>query len=224
MMSLLLRLRADNVKLPAQLGVIKMLKKECKVYGIWNGMRSRCNNPTNIAYLNYGGRGITVCNEWLNIWVFEADMGPRPAGHTLDRIDNDGPYSARNCRWATKKTQQRNQRWTRYVVIDEVRYKAVDLAEKIGIKTDTLVMRVNNGWDMEKIMDRRPKITISKEHKAAIKAGQERGKKARTHCPSGHEFTEVNTRITPQGWRVCRCCHRAKTKRQAERKRADKAC
>lgn len=81
----------------------------------WRGARERCSNPNNPRYHHYGGRGITVCPRWMDsekgFVRFFADMGLRPSPrHSLDRIDNDGNYEPRNCRWATAGQQQRNRR------------------------------------------------------------------------------------------------------------------
>ena len=73
-------------------------------------MRNRCTNPNNTNYKNYGGRGIKVCERWDDFTVFIADMGERPEGKTLDRIDNDGNYEPSNVRWATRSEQQKNKR------------------------------------------------------------------------------------------------------------------
>ena len=75
------------------------------------GMMSRCGNPKADNYRYYGGRGITVCEAWSSdFWTFVADMGPKPDGTTVDRIDVDGPYSKANCRWADASTQMSNRR------------------------------------------------------------------------------------------------------------------
>lgn len=73
-------------------------------------MRQRCTNKNNPSYINYGGRGIKICSEWNSFEQFIKDVGDKPKGKTLDRIDNNGPYCKENCKWSTIKEQNRNSR------------------------------------------------------------------------------------------------------------------
>ena len=103
-------------------------------YFIWQNMRNRCSKPTNKYYIHYGGRGIGYTPRWESFENFLADMGERPDGLELDRIDNNLGYSKENCRWVSRKEQMRNTR-------KSLKYQGVplsEIAEKTGIKYDTL--------------------------------------------------------------------------------------
>lgn len=115
-------------------------------YVTWNKMRGRCCNPNNDNFHNYGGRGIAVCERWSKFEDFLADMGERPEGTELDRIDNDGPYSPENCRWATRSRQMRNTRVTFRAEYQGCDMALSDIAELLGVKLPTLRQRILYNW------------------------------------------------------------------------------
>jgi len=120
-------------------------------YRSWKDCRARCNNTNDTDFKHYGGRGITVCDEWDDYEAFLRDMGERPDGLTLDRIDVDGNYSADNCRWADAATQANNKRNNRTVVIDGIRANLSEWSRWLGVGHKTLSYRLDAGWTEEEI-------------------------------------------------------------------------
>lgn len=119
-------------------------------------MQRRCNNPGDAYYADYGGRGITVCARWGNFEAFLKDMGERPTGHTLDRIDVDKGYSPNNCRWATPKDQARNRRNNHMLDTPAGRMCITKAAETYGVKVKTIAHRLSRGWSVEKALLTQP--------------------------------------------------------------------
>lgn len=124
-------------------------------YASWYHMRQRCNYEKNHHYSYYGGRGITVCERWNVFENFYTDMGPRPsASHTLDRIDTNGNYEPDNCRWATKKEQQRNRRVNVLHEYQGRQCTLAELAEIAGIHPSSLRKRLKRGASVEDAVSR----------------------------------------------------------------------
>jgi hypothetical protein len=124
--------------------------KPSPTYYSWRSMRVRCNNPGGTGYGLYGGRGIRVCDAWnASFEAFLADMGERPDGMTLDRIDVNGDYCPENCRWATQSQQNRNTRIVPRVIYRGEKIAVPDLADKLGVSTSCLKYRIKTGWPEE---------------------------------------------------------------------------
>jgi hypothetical protein len=114
-----------------------------KTYNSWSAMRSRCYRNNDKCFDLYGGRGIKVCERWLNNYDnFFEDMGDRPIGMSLDRIDNNGNYEKNNCRWVSMKKQQNNRRNNLFIEFKSKFYTISALAKKFKIPTDTLKSRI----------------------------------------------------------------------------------
>lgn len=114
-------------------------------YNTWVNITQRCSNPNVPSWKHYGGRGITVCERWQDFANFLADMGERPEGLSIERIDNDAGYSPENCVWADQKAQTRNKRDTVFVMIDGVRRPLVALCEEYGVNYQAAWARHKRG-------------------------------------------------------------------------------
>jgi hypothetical protein len=118
-------------------------------------MLGRCYNPKTKGFHRYGGRGITVCEEWRKFAAFYRDMGPRPSPqHSLERRDNDGPYTKDNCKWATKSEQSYNQKRHYTVKVGQVAYPLPppvrESVRALGISRTTLRDRLLRGWALDR--------------------------------------------------------------------------
>lgn len=126
-----------------------------KEYMIYSKMKDRCCNKNAKDYYLYGGRGIKVCDRWLECFEnFYTDMGPKPTPkHTIDRIDNNGDYCPENCRWITQKEQNRNQRTNHILEFNGKKLPLVVWAELLNLERRTLCSRINKlGWSVEKAL------------------------------------------------------------------------
>jgi hypothetical protein len=117
---------------------------------IWCGMNTRCYNESSKDYRHYGGRGITVCDRWRNSFeAFLSDMGERPPGMSIERVDNSKGYEPGNCRWASQKEQTRNRRGLRYLEMSGETKCLAAWATERGMKPTTLLTRLHLGWSVE---------------------------------------------------------------------------
>ncbi len=120
-----------------------------KLYKVWLSFRHRCTNPLASYYEDYGGRGISVCEEWsddIKPFYYWAMANGYREGLTLDRTDNDGGYSPENCRWVTMKVQSRNRRSNHMLTLNGKKQTMMDWCDELGFSLWTLTSRKRNGW------------------------------------------------------------------------------
>jgi len=186
------------------------------LYSVWQGMKRRCYNPNCKMYYRYGGRGITVCDEWkTDFSQFVKDMGDRPAKHTIERIDNNLGYFPTNCRWVTRQEQQLNlERTHRFMIEGEMILPCV-VAKQTGQKMEIILKRIRRGESLERIKSAEKLVRYGLDTGGGKASGQKR--KEKTHCKNGHEFTPDNTLVTKEGWRACRRCHADRELRRKKR-------
>ena len=127
---------------------------ESPEYIAWEHIKTRCYNKNVKDYKNYGDRGITVCERWLNSFPnFLEDMGLRPSDkHSIDRIDNNGNYTPENCKWSTKKEQCNNKRNNHILEFAGEKLNITQWSEKTGLSKSVIQNRIKLGWEVEKIL------------------------------------------------------------------------
>ncbi len=139
--------------------------KKSSTYMSWRNMISRCRNPKNIGYARYGGRGIQVCDRWRKSFkAFLDDMGVKPLGVTIERIDNEDGYKPSNCRWASYVEQNRNRRDNRLLIYQGETACMTEWAQRVGLRPGTLQARLQLGWSIEKAL-----TTPVRSHKGSVK-------------------------------------------------------
>lgn len=127
-------------------------------YQAWADMISRCHGPKNPRFKDYGGRGIGVCDRWRSSFeAFYAELGPKPPGALLDRIDNDKGYEPGNCRWVTSKESAQNRRTTRFLSFGGETLSVAAWADRLGINQSALRSRLRLGWTTEEALATKPK-------------------------------------------------------------------
>ena len=137
--------------------------KKARLYRIWTNIKSRCTNPNVTAFKDYGGRGITVCDAWLDDFAAFRDWAEANGYSdelTLERIDNDEGYAPGNCRWATQSEQNNNSRRNRILEHDGTRHTIAEWSRITGLSRDTIRLRIDRrGWSVSDALTREARIT-----------------------------------------------------------------
>lgn len=135
-------------------------KESYRIYHIWNGMKSRCYSKNNDSYHNYGGRGIEICNEWLNDFMSFYNWAINNGYSnelSIDRIEVNGNYEPSNCRWATDKEQQNNRRNNLHVTINGVTKTGAQWEDEYDLARGSVGKRISIGWSGEDLLEK-PKV------------------------------------------------------------------
>lgn len=121
-------------------------------YRTWRSMKARCYNPQSLSFKYYGAKGIRICERWESFDAFLEDMGERPEGTSIDRLDSTKNYEPENCRWATTKQQNRNLSTNVILEYRGARRCVSEWAEIAGLSKETLGQRLRSGWCIEKAL------------------------------------------------------------------------
>ena len=146
----------ENIR---QKGTHHPKKEHLRLYSVWSTMKARCQNPNSTSYQIYGGRGIKVCDDWMQFdsfceWAFENGYDENaPSGKcTLDRIDVDGNYEPLNCRWVDRTAQSNNRTSNRYVAVSGETDTLANWSRRLGLKYGTVRQRIHRGYSPERAL------------------------------------------------------------------------
>lgn len=144
-------------------------KTNTRLYRIWGAMRSRCYNPNTANYHNYGGRGITVCEEWRkdfqSFYTWSMEHGYK-SDLSIDRIDNEQGYGPDNCKWSSRKEQANNTRQNHVLNYNGEAHTTAEWSDITGISRTVIVNRLRRGWDVEKALTTPVKIGANNEQRS----------------------------------------------------------
>lgn len=155
-----------------------MSKHDIPEYGVWAAMKRRCNNPNVKDYPNYGGRGIKVCDRWNDFDAFYADMGSRPEGGMIERINNDGNYEPGNVRWATRADQANNKRNSRLMSCNGKTQTVAQWCHELGLSVGAIHQRLKNGWSEERA------LSVTSQAESLKKLGMDAALQIRAEYPA----------------------------------------
>lgn len=176
-----------------------------KSYKIWSNMKDRCFNKNNSQYKNYGDRGISVCAEWMDFKNFFADMGEKPNGMSIERLDNNAGYSKKNCKWASAKEQSRNRRANTFITYKNKTKCIAEWAEITGINCQVIRIRFLKGMSPREILTKKVrkkrKITFNGITKSIPKWAEYLGIKEITLYKRIDRGMPIEKALTPKKFR-----------------------